>query len=152
MENGKFVREGLQMRLQICAMFYFETKGRKTNIVQYHLYVESRKMVEFICRVTDIEYKLMGASQVALVVKNLPANAGNARQVWHLGQDDTLEKERASHVSVLAWKIPRTEEPCGLKSMGQTEYKRVRAHAQTHTQTHTKRGEMNWETVYEIDN
>ena len=142
MENGKFVREGLQMRLQICAMFYFETKGRKTNIVWYHLSVESRKMVEFICRVTDVQNKFMGASQVALVVKNLPANAGDPRQVWYLGWDDPLEKELSCHVGTLAWKIPWTEQPCGLNSTGPTEYKR------THTHTHT--GEMNWEIKTDI--
>ena len=35
-----------------------------------------------------------------------------------LGQEDALEKERAPHSSVLAWKIPRIEEPGGLQSTG----------------------------------
>ena len=35
-----------------------------------------------------------------------------------LGQEDPLEKEMASHSSILAWRIPRTEEPGGLQSMG----------------------------------
>jgi len=49
---------------------------------------------------------------VALVVKNLPANAGDT--VRSLGQEDPLEKEMASHSSNLAWMIPWTEEPgCG---------------------------------------
>ena len=39
-------------------------------------------------------------------------------RVWSLGQDDPLEKEMAVHSSILAWKIPRTEEPDGLRSMG----------------------------------
>ena len=46
------------------------------------------------------------ASQVALVVKNLPAN---------LGQEDPLEKEMAAHFSILAWSIPWTEEPGELQ-------------------------------------
>ena len=51
------------------------------------------------------------ASQVALVVKNLPANAGHTRDaVQSLGQEDPLEKEMATHSSILAWRIPRTEE------------------------------------------
>ena len=38
-------------------------------------------------------------------------------QVWSLGQEDPLEKEMASHSSILAWKIPWSEEPGGLQSM-----------------------------------
>ena len=37
--------------------------------------------------------------------------------VWSLGQDDPLEKEMATHSSILAWEIPQTEEPCGQQSM-----------------------------------
>ena len=40
------------------------------------------------------------------------------RMVIPLGQEDPLEKEVAAHSSTLAWKIPRTEEPGGLQSMG----------------------------------
>ena len=35
-----------------------------------------------------------------------------------LGQEDPLEKEMTTHSSILAWRIPRTEEPGGLQSMG----------------------------------
>ena len=38
--------------------------------------------------------------------------------VWSLGQEDPLEKETATHSSILAWRIPWTEEPGGLQSMG----------------------------------
>ena len=38
--------------------------------------------------------------------------------VWPLGGEDSLEKEMATHSSILAWKIPWTEEPGGLQSMG----------------------------------
>ena len=53
---------------------------------------------------------------VAQTVKRLP-------KVWEtrvqsLGREEILEKEMATHSSVLAWKIPRTEEPGGLQSMG----------------------------------
>ena len=40
------------------------------------------------------------------------------RQVWPLGLEDPLEKKMATHFSILAWKIPWTEEPGGLQSMG----------------------------------
>ena len=39
-------------------------------------------------------------------------------QVQSLGQEDPLEKEMATHCSILAWRIPWTEEPGGLQSMG----------------------------------
>ena len=38
-----------------------------------------------------------------------------------MGQEDPLEKEVATHSSILAWRIPRTEEPGGLQSMGLQE-------------------------------
>ena len=39
-------------------------------------------------------------------------------KVQSLSWEDTLEKEMATHTSILAWKIPWTEEPSGLQSMG----------------------------------
>ena len=49
-------------------------------------------------------------------VKSLPAMREN--QVRSLGQEDPLEKEMATHCSILAWKSPWKEEPGGLQSMG----------------------------------
>ena len=53
------------------------------------------------------------------MVKNLSANAGD-QETWvqSLGQEDSLEKEMTTHSSILAWKIPWTEEPGRLQSMG----------------------------------
>ena len=48
--------------------------------------------------------------------KELPANAGDAGSIP--GWEDPLEEETATHSSVLAWEIPRTEEPGRLQSMG----------------------------------
>ena len=52
---------------------------------------------------------------MALVVKNTFANAGKVRDV---GQEDPQEKGMATHSSILAWRIPWTEEPGELQSMG----------------------------------
>ena len=53
------------------------------------------------------------------MVKNLPVNAGQAGDVGSIPvQKDPLEKEMATHSSILAWEIPWTEEPSGLYSMG----------------------------------
>ena len=56
------------------------------------------------------------ASLVAQIVKSPPAR--QETRVWLLGQEDPLEKEMATHYSILAWEIPWMEEPGGLQSMG----------------------------------
>ena len=53
---------------------------------------------------------------IAQMVKNLPAV--QEPRVRSLGGEDPLEKEMATHSCILAWKIPWTEEPGGLQSMG----------------------------------
>ena len=53
------------------------------------------------------------------MVKNPPANAGDTGAAGQsLGQEDPLEEETATHSSILAWRIPWTEEPGQLQSMG----------------------------------
>ena len=49
------------------------------------------------------------------MVMNLPAM--QETQVQSLGQEDPLEKEMVTHFSILAWRIPWTQEPGGLQSM-----------------------------------
>ena len=54
-----------------------------------------------------------------LVVKNMPANAGEIKDVGSIpGLEDPLEEGMATHSGILAWRIPWTEEPGGLQSMG----------------------------------
>ena len=53
--------------------------------------------------------EMLQASLVAQMVKNLPAML--KIWVWSLGWEDLLEKGMATHSSILAWKIPRAEEP-----------------------------------------
>ena len=68
---------------------------------------------------------------VAQMVKNLPAM--QETQVWSLGQEHLLEKGMATHSSILAWRIPWTEEPGMLQSMGC----RVEHNWATNIATHT---------------
>ena len=56
------------------------------------------------------------ASLAAQTLKNLPVM--RETQVRSLGQEDPLEKGMATHSSIFAWRIPQTEEPRGLQSMG----------------------------------
>ena len=53
---------------------------------------------------------------MAQIIKNLPAM--QKIQVQSLGQEDPLREEMATHSSILAWRVPWTEEPGGLQSMG----------------------------------
>ena len=69
---------------------------------------------------------------MAQMVKNLPAM--QETQVQSLGREDSLEKEMVTHFSILAWRIPRPEEPGGLLSMGS---QRVRPDSATNTFTFT---------------
>ena len=61
-------------------------------------------------------YVCVWASLVAQIVKCLPT----MQETWvrSLGREDPLEKEMATHFSILAWRIPRTKEPGRLQSMG----------------------------------
>ena len=53
------------------------------------------------------------------MVKNLPANAGATKDMGLIpGLGRSPEKEMATHLRILAWRIPWTEEPGGLQSMG----------------------------------
>ena len=58
----------------------------------------------------------LGIALVAQMVEHLPAMWET--RVQSLGQEDLLEKETATHSSILAWRIPWTEEPGGLQSTG----------------------------------
>ena len=71
---------------------------------------------KFISKLFELTAILIGASLLAQVVKHL--SAVQETQVQSLGEEDPLEKETATHSSTLAWKIPWTEDPSGLQSMG----------------------------------
>ena len=59
---------------------------------------------------------LLGVSLVAKRAKNLPAM--QETWTWSLGWEYSLETGMATHSSILVWRIPWTEEPGGLQSMG----------------------------------
>ena len=64
-----------------------------------------------------------GASLIAQMVKNLPAM--QETRVQFLGRQDPLEKGMATHSRILAWRIPWTEEPGRLQSMGSQRVGRI---------------------------
>ena len=94
------------------ALDYFYSKEGKAsashlNIFDYFI-IQQIEYSPAICR-----------ALVAQIVKNLPAVQETL--VWSLGQEDALEKGMATHSSILAWKIARTEEPGRLQSMRSQE-------------------------------
>ena len=74
---------------------------------------------------------------VAQMVNNLTASWQT--WVWTLGQEDPLEKELATHSSILDWRIPWREELGGLHAMGS---QRVGHNWATNTYTHTRKGDI----------
>ena len=63
------------------------------------------------------------------VLKNLPGK--QEMWIWPLSQEDLLEKEMATHFSILAWEIPWTEETGGLQSMGSQKTQTEHTHTWT---------------------
>ena len=86
-----------------------------------HLHMTTRKTIAltvwtFVSKVMSLLFNMPSrfvmASLVAQRLKHLPAM--HETRVQSLGQEDLLEKEMATHSSILAWRIPWTEEPGGL--------------------------------------
>ena len=84
-------------------------------------------------RKKNSNHSKLRASLEIQTVKNLPGM--QKTQVQSLGPEDPLEKGMAIHSSILAWRIPWTEEACGRQSMG---FRRVRYDWVTNTHTHSK--------------
>ena len=81
------------------------------------IFMESLRMEDWILLLWS--YIPDWASQVVQVIKNLFADAGNIKDPGLIpGSGRFPEDGMATHSSILAWRIPRTEEPGGLQSMG----------------------------------
>ena len=66
---------------------------------------------------------------MAHMAKNLPAV--QKTRVWSLSQEDLLEQSMVTHSSILAWRMPWTEEPVGLQSMGSQSWTQLSTNAFT---------------------
>ena len=77
--------------------------------------------VHYLCSSWSVRklLSLLGAFPVAHWNRiHLPVQETQETWVRSLGREDPLEEEMATHSSILAWKVPWTEEPSGLQSMG----------------------------------
>ena len=83
---------------------------------QLKYYFAKTTLQEILERLKNVFFNCLETSLVTEMVKNLPAK--QETWVWSLGQEDSLKKGMATHSSVLAWKIPWTEESDRLQSMG----------------------------------
>ena len=101
------------MELQAEGIVYAEARGQEITLI---VLVMGCFGGPFIKNLLTLILDTSLASLVAQRVKRLPA----VWETWDrsLGQEDPLEKERATHSSTLAWKTPWTEEPGGLQSTG----------------------------------
>ena len=105
--------------------------GQAKNVYHHQLLI----MEMFLITVTNPGFNKVvfpGGSRVM----NPPAK--QEMWVWSLGWEDPLEKEMATHSSILAWETPRTEEPGGLLSKGPQRIRHDWAHTHHTTHTHTR--------------
>ena len=90
----------------------------------------------------SLNFGLMSdCSLVAQLVKNVPMQEAQEMWVWSLGWEYPMEKEMATHSSILAWRILWTEEPGGLQSMGSQRVGYDWAH------TRYPRDKIRWEAL-----
>ena len=124
--QGIFPNQELNLDLLHCRQILYQLSYKGSPIASIHKY----------------NYSCL----VAHMIKNLPAM--QETQVWSLGWKDPLEKEMAIfHSSILACRIPWTEEPGGLQSMGS---QRIRHDRATNTHSHTLNSE--WGNVFLVFN
>ena len=110
------VQETLKSLLQHCSSKASILQSSAFFIVQLsHSYMTTGKMIA-LTRWTFVSKPMSRASLVAQRLKRLPA----MRETWvrSLGWEDPLEKEMATHSSILAWRIPWTEDPGELQFTG----------------------------------
>ena len=81
-------------------------------IIHRSIHVATNGIISFFLWLRNIPYTHTHIATVAQTVKNLPAV--QETRVQSLGWEDSLEKEMATNSSILAWRIPWTEEPGGL--------------------------------------
>ena len=100
--------------LGVLAVKFFQFYWCLKFSIKFIKKVGKKKRLHCQCRgIEKLDYR---AFLMAQTVKNLPAVWET--QVWSLGQEDHLERGMVIHPSILAWKIPWTEEPGRLQSMG----------------------------------
>ena len=101
--QSKLLFFSIQLTVNAVGVFIFSVTGIKFFSINF-----------FNQGMIDLQY-----SPLAQQVKNLPAmQETQETQVRSLGQEDPLKEEMATHSSILAWKIPWTEESSGLQSKG----------------------------------
>ena len=123
-----------ELRTSRCTSWILKSQRNQRSNCQHLLDHQKSK------RVPKKHLLLLWTSLVAQTVKCLPIT--RETQVQSLGQEDLLEKEMATHSSILAWKIPWTEEPGRLQSIESQRagHDSASEHALTYFTTITKEG------------
>ena len=124
MRSRRNVRGVEQENMVLGELLELQEKGvsRKRKLVRVSNATEKMGKVRTLCAHGTWplgQHCSPGTSQAALVVKNLPANAGDIRDMGLiLGQEDPLKEGMVTHSSILPWRTPWTEEPGRLESRG----------------------------------
>ena len=108
----------------------------RIDIITIQYLIIHKHILQVSVLVQKLSIYIKWASQVGLGIKNQPANAGDIKDAGSIpGSGRSLEKGMATHSSVLVWRIPWTEEPGELQSLGlqrQTGRKQLSTHAHTY--------------------
>ena len=96
--------------------FFQSLPPTPSNLPHFQAIFIRSLLLWFIFQNFNWNHTVWGASLIAQLVKNLPAM--QETRVRLLGQEDPLEKEMATHSSILAWRVPWTEESGRLQSVG----------------------------------
>ena len=120
---GKLSSFFYTVKLVFCPHFSGCTLYKEVLLCSFHLRSDelcfNLLREEYLYNYLWLFYTRDWVSQVALVVKNLPANGRDARNVGFItGEKDPLEEGTTTHFSILAWRISQTEEPGRLQSIG----------------------------------
>ena len=106
----------------------FVILGKLPHLSEFLLCVFKLEIIKFTITESQGYREAMGIGDAE--VKNPPADAGDTETwVQSLGREDLLEEEVATHSSILAWKVPWTEEPGVIESMGFQRHDRATEHA-----------------------
>ena len=103
--------------LNLCSAYYFHS-NHSLGLYQWHGHTQNWSHEDLIPvqhRLSKMEF-ICGRLFWWLWLKHLPAMW--VTQVWSLSREYPLEKEMATHFSILAWRIPWRKEPCRLQSTG----------------------------------
>ena len=121
--NSRYDKQSQKLFLNEISLYYIIT-WRLFSLVDKDIHKRTKPPRTEVLKQTqdnsELESKVLLLSFLSSMVAQMAKHLPTMRETWvqSLGWEDLLEKEMATHSSILAWKIPWTEEPGRLQSMG----------------------------------